>query len=80
MASILVASLRLRAPELHLHLRYDGPQRIACDVPVAKGDELGWFEHGSTILVFAPAGFALAHGIEPGRRIRMGEGLITRPS
>jgi len=48
-------------------------------VPVAKGDELGWFEHGSTILVFAPDAFTLCDGIEPGRHIRMGEPLMTLP-
>ena len=32
---------------------------IACDSEVRKGDELGWFQHGSTIIVFAPDGFAL---------------------
>ena len=26
---------------------------------VRKGDELGWFQHGSTIIVFAPDGFSL---------------------
>jgi phosphatidylserine decarboxylase len=79
-AAILVASLRLHAPDLRFHLRYRGPNDIACDVPVHKGDELGWFEHGSTILVFAPAGFGLCPGIEPGRRLRMGERLMTLPS
>jgi phosphatidylserine decarboxylase len=78
-AAILVASLRLHAPDLRFHLRYRGPNDIACDVPVRKGDELGWFEHGSTILVFAPAGFALCTGIEPGKRIRMGDRLMTLP-
>ena len=78
-AAILVASLRLHAPDLRLHLRYRGPSEIACDVPLAKGDEIGWFEHGSTIIVFAPAGFALARGIEPGQRIRMGQPLMTLP-
>ena len=34
---------------------------------VAKGQELGWFEHGSTIIVFAPRGFALCPGIETGQ-------------
>jgi hypothetical protein len=29
--------------------------------------------------VFAPAGFALSAGIEPGRRIRMGEALMMLP-
>ena len=78
-AAILVASLRLHRPALRFHLRYDGPDEIACDVPVAKGDELGWFEHGSTIIVFAPAGFTLAPGIAPGRRLRMGEALMRLP-
>ena len=31
----------------------------------AKGQEMGWFQHGSTILVFAPSGFTLAEGIAP---------------
>jgi hypothetical protein len=43
---------------------------------VRKGDELGWFEHGSTIIVFAPRGFSLAEGIETGCTIRMGQALL----
>ncbi len=78
-AAILVASLRLHAPDLRLHLRYGGPAEIPCRQPVAKGQELGWFEHGSTIIVFAPRGFALAPGVAPGLRIRMGEPLLRRP-
>ncbi len=78
-AAVLVASIRLHAPDLRLHLRYRGPHQVDCDVPVSKGDELGWFEHGSTILVFAPAGFRLAEGIATGRRIRMGEALMRLP-
>jgi phosphatidylserine decarboxylase len=78
-AAILVASLRLHAPDLRLHLRYRGPAEIPCHEDVAKGQELGWFEHGSTIIVFAPRGFALAPGVAPGLRIRMGEPLLHRP-
>ena len=78
-AAILVASLRLHAPELRLNLHYGGPNEIPCDEPVAKGQELGWFEHGSTIIVFAPPGFALAPGVAPGLRIRMGEPLLRMP-
>jgi phosphatidylserine decarboxylase len=37
-----------------LHLRYRGPNVIPCDAAFAKGEEMGWFEHGSTIIVFAP--------------------------
>jgi phosphatidylserine decarboxylase len=78
-AAILVASLRLHAPDLRLHLKYRGPNEIPCDVPVTKGQELGWFEHGSTIIVFAPRGFRLAPGLASGTRIRMGEPLMVLP-
>jgi phosphatidylserine decarboxylase len=78
-AAILVASLRLHALDVRLHLKYRGPNRLPCDAPVAKGQELGWFEHGSTILVFVPPGFALAPGITTGKRIRMGEPLMLLP-
>ncbi len=77
-AAVLVASLRLLGPDLHLHLDYDGPNDLACDWPLSRGEEMGWFEQGSTILVFAPPGFGLAAGIASGRRIRMGEALLQR--
>ncbi len=75
-AAILVASIRLKFLDVLLHLRYRGPNRIRCDVAVRKGDEMGWFEHGSTIIVFVPAGVALCDGITEGGRIRMGEALM----
>jgi phosphatidylserine decarboxylase len=78
-AAILVASLRLNEPDLRLHLRYRGPNEIPCDVPLTKGQELGWFEHGSTIIVFAPRGFRLAPGVATGARVRMGAPLLLLP-
>lgn len=78
-AAVLVASIRLHFLNVLLHLRYRGPNRIPCVATVRKGEELGWFEHGSTMIVFAPAGFSLAPGMEPGRRIRVGEALLLRP-
>jgi len=75
-AAILVASIRLRFLDVLLHLRYRGPNRIRCDVAVQKGEEMGWFEHGSTIIVFAPPGMAPAGRIVDGERIRMGEALL----
>lgn len=77
-AAVLVASLRLHALDVLLHLRWPGPTEMPCDVAVAKGEELGWFEHGSTIIVFVPPGFALAEGITTGQRIRMGQALLRR--
>lgn len=78
-AAILVASLRLHFVNLLLHLRYRGPNEIACRAACRKGDELGWFQHGSTIIVFTPPGFTLAEGIQPGARIRMGQALMHLP-
>jgi len=78
-AAILVASIRLHFLNVLLHLRWPGPNEIPCDQIVTKGQELGWFEHGSTIIVFAPPGFTLARGIELGKRIRMGQALLTLP-
>lgn len=78
-AAILVASIRLHFLDVLLHLRYRGPNVIACDARFAKGEEMGWFQHGSTILVFAPAGFALCANVAAGARIRVGEPLLCLP-
>jgi phosphatidylserine decarboxylase len=78
-AAILVASIRLHFLNVLLHVRWPGPTELPCDVNVSKGQELGWFEHGSTIIVFAPPGLQLAPGIETGRRIQMGQALMTLP-
>ncbi len=78
-AAVLVASIRLHCLNVLLHLRWPGPNEMPCDAAVTKGQELGWFEHGSTIIVFAPPGMALAPGIESGRPLRMGQALLVRP-
>ena len=77
-AAILVASIRLHCLDVLLHLRWRGPVEMPCEAAVAKGQELGWFEHGSTIIVFAPPGLALVPGIATGRRLRMGQPLLQR--
>jgi phosphatidylserine decarboxylase len=75
-AAILVASIRLRFLDVLLHLRYRGPNVILCDVPLRRGEEMGWFEHGSTILVFVPPGMSLAGEVQEGAKLRMGEPLM----
>lgn len=77
-AAVLVASIRIPCLGALFHLRYPGPNEIPCDVAFRKGQEMGWFQHGSTILVFAPQGFALAEGIQDGQEIRMGRSLLVR--
>ena len=78
-ASILVASIRLHCLDVLLHLRHRGPNVIPCDAPFAKGQEVGWFELGSTIVVFAPKGFTLCAQVRPGALIHMGQPLLRLP-
>jgi len=75
-AAILVASIRLHFANVLLHLRYQGPNEIPCDAELARGEEMGWFQHGSTIIAFAPQGVRLAEGIEAGATLRMGQALF----
>jgi phosphatidylserine decarboxylase len=75
-AAILVASLRLAFLDVRLHLRYRGPNVIPCQAGLARGEQMGWFEHGSTIILFAPPSFMPAQGIHPGARVRMGQALM----
>jgi len=78
-AAILVASIRLHFLDVTLHLKYRGPNVMHCDAALRKGEEMGWFEHGSTIIVIAPRGFHLADNIHAGVRIRMGQPLLRSP-
>jgi phosphatidylserine decarboxylase len=75
-AAILVASIRLHCLPEPLRLTYRGPNRLQCNATFAKGDEMGWFEHGSTILVFATREFALCDNVREGSIIAMGKPLL----
>ncbi|MGC2462873.1 MAG: archaetidylserine decarboxylase [Steroidobacteraceae bacterium] len=75
-AAILVASVRLHFLDVLLHLRYRGPNTIPCDASLHKGEEMGWFQHGSTIIAFAAEGVALCDRLRQGSIIRMGEPLL----
>lgn len=75
-AAILVASIRLHFLDVLLHLKYEGPRCIACDAAFARGQEMGWFQHGSTIIVLAPCGFALCNDLGEGTVMRMGQALM----
>ena len=75
-AAILVASIRLHFLDVLLHLRYRGANVIPCNARVRKGEEMGWFQHGSTIIVFAPPGLDFAPGVREGQRLKMGQALF----
>lgn len=78
-AAILVASVRLHFLDVVLNLRHRGPNVISCDATLVKGQEMGWFEHGSTIIVLAPDGFTQCEHVYEGRTIRVGEPLLRIP-
>jgi phosphatidylserine decarboxylase precursor len=78
-AAILVASIRLHFLDMVLNAQTKGPVNFACDVNVKKGEELGWFEHGSTIIILAPGNFEFAENVADGARVRAGEALLRKP-
>jgi phosphatidylserine decarboxylase len=78
-AAVLVASIRLHFLDVLLSLKHRGPNVFPCDAPFRKGEEMGWFQHGSTIIVFAPDGFSLCEGVQEGAMIRVGEPLLRVP-
>ena len=59
-----------------LHLKYRGPNEIPCRERYKKGQEMGWFQHGSTIIALVPKGVSLSEGVVEGKRIRVGEPLF----
>ena len=79
-AAILVASIRLNFLDVLLHLRYRGPNHIPCAAKLKRGEEMGWFQHGSTIIAFAPPGVRLADGLATGTTVRMGQPLFRLDS
>jgi phosphatidylserine decarboxylase len=75
-AAILVASIRLHCLKESRPLRARGPRTELCAAHYVKGEEMGWFEHGSTIIALAPAGITLLDGFRDGERVRMGQPLL----
>lgn len=78
-AAVLVASIRLPFLDAERNVRSGGERAVACHARFAKGEEMGWFEHGSTILVLAPPGAELCVGVAEGQGIRVGEPLFRLP-
>ena len=78
-AAILVASIRLHFLDIVLNAQTRGPSAFACDENVRKGEELGWFEHGSTIIVLTEDRFEFCDNVREGARILAGQPLLRLP-
>jgi len=76
-AAILVAGIRLRFANLVLDARKSTD--LPNDARFRKGEEMGWFEHGSTIIMLAPRGGMLCETVQTGTTLRMGEALVRLP-
>jgi phosphatidylserine decarboxylase len=77
-AAILVAGIRLHFLDVVQSVKRAGVSHFHCTVALSKGQEMGWFEHGSTIVVFGPRNFDLCDEVREGGRIRMGQALMRR--
>ena len=75
-AAILIASIRLHFLDIMFHLKYSGQKIFSCDTPFTKGQEIGWFQHGSTIIVLASKGFTLCGDLHQGSEVRVGQALM----
>jgi phosphatidylserine decarboxylase len=78
-AAILVAGIHLNFLDFLLDARYRGDAQIPCRAAFGKGQEMGWFQHGSTIIVLAPKGVTLCDSVQEGAVIRMGRPLMRLP-
>ena len=77
-AAVLVASIHLNFLDVLLNLRYRGPNRLFCSTAFERGEELGYFHHGSTIIVLTSADVVLCDHVREGTIVRMGERLLRR--
>jgi phosphatidylserine decarboxylase len=78
-AAILVASIRLHCIDVLLHLKHRGPNVIPCQAEFQKGQEMGWFQHGSTIIVFVPRELSPCDNVRIGATLRVGQPLLRLP-
>ena len=78
-AAILVASVHLECLDEPPRLRRGRLARFRCGASVRKGDELGHFRNGSTIILFASHGFEPCDALVEGATVRVGQPLLRRP-
>jgi phosphatidylserine decarboxylase len=78
-AAVLVAGIRLGFLDISRRSGRKIRLTFRCDASFRKGEEMGWFEHGSTIILLAPEGFRLCDGVREGVTIRAGQSLARVP-
>lgn len=76
-AAVLVASIRLHGIDTPLDRHYRGTRRLDWNRHFQRGEEMGYFEHGSTIIVLSDSRLELHRSLQSGRIIRMGQPLLS---
>jgi phosphatidylserine decarboxylase len=79
-AAILVGGIRFAFMPGPLNLQHRGRQTFACNTRLIKGDEMGHFEAGSTIVLVASGSFHFANGLAEGQTILVGHPLLRHAS
>jgi len=77
-AAVLVASVRLHGVETTLDRHYRGPCRLDWNRSFQRGEEMGYFEHGSTIIMLTGKQLVLHESLWSGNVIRVGQPLLSR--
>jgi phosphatidylserine decarboxylase len=75
-AAILVAGIRLQFLDLSRARTEKTRRTFPSNVMLRKGEEMGWFEHGSTIIVLAPEGCEIYEGLTEGTAVRAGQAIM----
>lgn len=76
-AAIAVASLKLHSLPDDLDMKYSGPTDIRLQEHYARGQEMGYFQHGSTIIVLASENYEFHQDICSNKVMRMGQPLYA---
>ncbi len=75
-AAVLVASIRLPWLDPEAGIRIGGERTEHVSARFTKGEEMGWFEHGSTIVMLAPREWNPVPWLASGNTIRVGQPLM----
>jgi phosphatidylserine decarboxylase len=74
--AILVGSVHLHFARLGRRRDRNRNRRIRCEASFRRGEELGYFHHGSTIIVLAPPGLEPVTGVAEGMHLQVGQPLL----
>lgn len=78
-AAILVSGIRLHCLDTTFNQSRHGRGSYAPDQPLRRGDELGYFEHGSTVVMITPPDRAPSATLRGGAVVRAGEPIFEPP-